>query len=258
MTAGTSGRREARLVSRILRAGLLAAVAVQIGWSLRPSPSPALTTQQSAGEALYATNCSSCHGLQAAGTANGPSLRGVGAASVDFMLSTGRMPLANPANEPTRSEPKFTPAQIAAIVAYVQAIAPGGPAIPAVDANAGSLSVGSAAFLNNCAACHGAGATGDSIGGGEIAPALYQATPRQVAEAIRVGPGTMPPFNPRTLTPHDVDSLARYLAYLRQGGDSSRGGFQLGRVGAVAEGLIAAIVGLGILIAVIRLTGERT
>lgn len=251
-------RAEARVVSRILRIGLLTALACQIGWSLRPSPTPALSDEPTQGEVLYATNCSSCHGLQAQGTANGPGLQGVGPAAVDFMLSSGRMPLANPADQPQRGEPKFSPQQIDAIVQYVEDIAPGGTPIPSVDPAAGSLSTGFEVFLNTCSACHGAGATGDSIGGGQIAPSLYAPSARQIAEAIRVGPGAMPRFNARNITQHDVDSLARYLIYLRGENAADRGGLQLGRVGAVAEGLIAGIVGLGILLLVIRLTGERS
>ncbi len=37
--------------------------------------------------------------------------------------------------------------------------------------------------------------------------------------------------------------LAAYLVWLRDNGDE--GGLQLGRVGAVAEGLVAVVVGLG-------------
>jgi ubiquinol-cytochrome c reductase cytochrome c subunit len=251
-------RAEARVVSRVLRVGLLAAVACQIGWSLRPSSTPAVTTEPTRGQVLYATNCSSCHGLQAEGTVNGPGLQGVGAAAVDFMLSSGRMPLANPADQPQRGEPKFSPAQIAAIVDYVESIAPGGPPIPSVNPAAGSLPDGLEVYLNTCSACHGAGATGDSIGGGQIAPSLSAPSPLQIAEAIRIGPGAMPRFNERNITQHDVDSVARYLVYLRGDNAADRGGLQLGRVGAVAEGLIAGVVGLGILVLVIRLTGSRS
>ena len=102
-------RAEARLLSRILRIGLLLAVLGQIAWSFRPAPSRALTDEARVGQELYQANCSTCHGLDGLGTENGPSLAEVGPASVDFMLSTGRMPLANPADQPRRGEPKFSP-----------------------------------------------------------------------------------------------------------------------------------------------------
>jgi ubiquinol-cytochrome c reductase cytochrome c subunit len=249
-------RPEARMLSRILRVGLVLAVLGQIAWSFRPAAGRAQGEQIRAGRTLYQANCSTCHGLNAEGTQRGPSLQGVGPAAVDFMLSSGRMPLAAPNYQPVRGQPKFDPAQIADLVAYVQTIAPGGEPIPTVDPNQGDLARGSSLFLGNCAACHGAGATGDSIGGGEIAPSLNPPDATQIAEAIRTGPGEMPPFGSNTLSEGDVNSLARYLLWIRDNGDP--GGLPLGRVGAVAEGLVAIVIGLGILVLVIRLTGSKT
>ena len=252
----TRDRAEARLLSRILRIGLLLALLGQIAWSFRPEPSRAQTDQQAQGQALYEANCSTCHGLQGEGTANGPSLQNAGPAAVDFMLSTGRMPLANPGDQPVRDEPKFTPDQIAAIVAYVETIAPGGEPIPTVDPAAGDLARGAEVFLNTCAGCHGAGATGDSVGGGQIAPTINPADPTQIGEAIRIGPGVMPRFGPETIDQADLDSVAAYLLWLRDHGED--GGLQLGRVGAVAEGLVIVVVGLGLMILFLRLTGAKT
>jgi ubiquinol-cytochrome c reductase cytochrome c subunit len=247
---------EAAVRRRILRYGLLLAVAGQILWSFRPAPGRALTAQEAAGKALFEASCSTCHGLQAEGSGSGPSLQGVGPAGVDFMLSTGRMPLANPGAQPIRQQPRFDPQEIAAIVAYVAAIAPGGPGIPTVYPQAGDLPRGAQLFLNNCSACHGAGATGDSVGGGQIAPSLYPASATQIGEAVRVGPGVMPKFAPADLSARDLNSIARYVLWLRDHGD--RGGLQLGRVGAVAEGFVAIVVGLGLLLLVLRLTGSKT
>jgi ubiquinol-cytochrome c reductase cytochrome c subunit len=244
------------LLSRILRIGLLLALLGQIAWSFRPEPSRAQTDQQAQGQALYEANCSTCHGLQAEGTANGPSLQNAGPAAVDFMLSTGRMPLANPGDQPVRDEPKFTPEQTAAIVAYVETIAPGGEPIPTVDPAAGDLARGAEVFLNTCAGCHGAGATGDSVGGGQIAPTIDPANPTQIGEAIRIGPGLMPRFGPETIDQADLDSVAAYLLWIRDHGQD--GGLQLGRVGAVAEGLVIVVVGLGLMILFLRLTGAKT
>jgi ubiquinol-cytochrome c reductase cytochrome c subunit len=252
----TRDRAEARLLSRILRIGLLLALLGQIAWSFRPEPSRAQTDQQAQGQALYEANCSTCHGLQAEGTANGPSLQNAGPAAVDFMLSTGRMPLANPGDQPVRDEPKFTPEQTAAIVAYVETIAPGGEPIPTVDPAAGDLPRGAEVFLNTCAGCHGAGATGDSVGGGQIAPTIDPANPTQIGEAIRIGPGLMPRFGPETIDQADLDSVAAYLLWIRDHGQD--GGLQLGRVGAVAEGLVIVVVGLGLMILFLRLTGAKT
>lgn len=248
--------REARLLSRMLRIGIVLAIGAQVAWSFRPAPTGAVAQLDEQGRSLYEANCSTCHGLGAEGTTNGPSLQGVGPASVHFMLSTGRMPLAAPGDQPDRQRPKFSDGQIDAIVAYVSQIAPGGPEIPDVVPGRGDLSTGSALFLDNCSGCHSATAGGDSVGGGQIAPNLMPATPTQVGEAIRIGPGLMPVFDPATLSDDDVDSIAAYLQWLRDNG--SEGGLQLGRVGAVAEGLIAFVVGLGLLIVILRLTGSKT
>lgn len=51
------------------------------------------------GKKLFETSCASCHGFNAEGSAQGPSLIGVGAAAVDFQVSSGRMPLANPSSQ---------------------------------------------------------------------------------------------------------------------------------------------------------------
>jgi ubiquinol-cytochrome c reductase cytochrome c subunit len=245
---------EARLLSRILRIGLLVVVGGQLLWSFLPAGG---ATRSSTGEgrSLYQASCSTCHGLNAEGTANGPSLQGVGPAAVNFMLTTGRMPLAAPGDQPERQPPKFDTEQIDAIQRYVAEIAPGGPAIPDVDPSRGNLSVGASLVLNNCSGCHSAAGVGDSVGGGEIAPSLMPPDATQIGEAIRIGPGVMPVFDPANLSDHDVDSIAAYVHWLRDNGDD--GGLPLGRVGAVAEGLAVFVVGLGILLLVLRLTGTK-
>jgi mono/diheme cytochrome c family protein len=201
---------EVRLLSRILRIGLLLAVLGQIAWSFRPGPSVAQEVspdQLALGRTLYETNCSTCHGTDGVGTLNGPSLQGVGAASADFFLSTGRMPLANPNDQPVRQDPAFSSEEIDALVAYVDSLAPGGPAIPQVRIEDGSLSDGLALFLDNCAGCHGAGASGASVGGGQIAPGLYEATPTQIGEAISDRSTRSPPtWSGSAPTPRTEDS----------------------------------------------------
>jgi len=219
-----------------------------------PSPAAAQVDQEAArGFELYVAGCASCHGVAGQGTGQGPPLVGVGAAAVDFMLSTGRMPLSDPASQPVRSPPEYSPEEIAAVVAYVGSLGPGGPAIPLVVGENGDLSRGRALYSANCLACHGAGGQGASVGGGAVAPALDRATPTEIAEAARIGPGVMPPFTEEQLSEADMDAVVRYLLFLGDGED--RGGLGLGHVGPVVEGLIGWLVGLGLLVLVIRLTG---
>jgi ubiquinol-cytochrome c reductase cytochrome c subunit len=205
------------------------------------------------GQELYQQNCATCHGQQGEGTERGPTLVGVGAASADFYLSTGRMPIAEEQRSPGRAKPAFGRADIDALVAYVASLG-GGPAIPAVDPAAGRLPEGERLFQENCAACHSATGTGGALTSGQVAPSLAPSTPVQLAEAVRVGPGPMPRFDAQALDDRQVDSIARYVGYLQRGGNP--GGAGLGRIGPVTEGLVAWVVGLGLLVLVVRRLGK--
>lgn len=209
------------------------------------------------GQALYETRCSSCHGVRFGGSSIAPPLTGVGAAAVDFWLSTGRMPAMVPQNvQAMHATPQFSPAQIDAIVRYVTTASPGGPPIPHLDAVAG-VTRGRALYAENCQACHGAMGQGGDVGYGYIAPSLYRASAIQTAEAIRTGPGPMPRFGPAALSQRDLDALAGYVAFL-QTEQHDPGGFNLGNVGPVAEGLVAWVFGLGTLLGVIRWIGSTS
>jgi ubiquinol-cytochrome c reductase cytochrome c subunit len=91
--------------------------------------------------------------------------------------------------------------------------------------------------------------------GPQIAPGLRQATAVQVAEAIRIGPGTMPVFDQTTIDQHTLDSVVRYVVYLRHPDD--RGGGGLGGVGPLIEGFLALAFGLALMVLVTRTIGTR-
>jgi ubiquinol-cytochrome c reductase cytochrome c subunit len=205
------------------------------------------------GRELYEQSCASCHGQRGRGSERGPSLIGVGAASADFYLSTGRMPMTEEERQPSRKRPAFGQADIDALVAYVSSLG-GGPAVPNVQPAAANLAEGERLYQENCAACHSATGTGGALTSGQVAPSLRSATPVQLAEAVRVGPGAMPRFDPDALDDRQVDSLACYVGSLQRGGD--RGGQSLGRVGPVTEGLVAWVIGLGLLVLVARRLGK--
>lgn len=205
------------------------------------------------GQELYQVGCVSCHGVDGRGVEErGPTLEEAGPASVDFYLSSGRMPAASGAGQPGRKEPVYDADQRAALVAYVSTLGEG-PAIPAVDPAGGDLPLGQQLYTANCAACHNSAGSGGALGQAIYAPALQPATALQVAEAVRVGPGAMPAFNDQQLDQHQLDSVVRYVAHLQDPQD--RGGFALGRVGPVPEGLVAWVVGLGLIILAIRWIG---
>jgi ubiquinol-cytochrome c reductase cytochrome c subunit len=198
-----------------------------------------------AGRKPYLQYCASCHGADLRGGPNAPSIRGVGPADVDFMVSTGRMPAAVPWIEVGHRGAQLPQATIDAIVAYVTSVQPGGPPIPVVIAG-GNLERGRELFRENCLHCHGAEAGGASIGGNEWAPSLEHATVTQVGEAIRVGPAEMPRFGARQLSERDVDDIVTYLSSLRASEKSavfppaSSGPVPEGLLGWISAGLMAA------------------
>ena len=215
----------------------------------------AAATTLDPGQTLYQIHCSSCHGASLQGSANAPSLRNVSIDAVQFYLTTGRMPAIAPSEQNQHRTPILSPAQIDALVAFVMSRSHGSTALPFVD-NTGNLARGRALFMANCSACHGATAQGGSVGYGWIAPSLDRATVTQVAQAIRVGPGVMPRFNQSTLSDHDVNDIVRYVNVL-QTKIPNAGGLPLGGLGAVAEGLVAWVLGMGILVVIIKLIGSN-
>jgi ubiquinol-cytochrome c reductase cytochrome c subunit len=210
---------------------------------------PALVAQ---GRQLFVSGCAYCHGTDAAGVAGkGPSLHGAGAAAADFYLATGRMPLSEPSQEPRRGRPAYTGAERRALVAYVGSL--GGPAIPAVNPAAGDLVLGRERFADLCAGCHTIGGRGGVVPGA-IAPALQQATPVQIAEAMRVGPHLMPVYLEGQVDQHELDSITRYVLSTHHPDDA--GGWGLGNIGPVPEGMVAWLLAGTALLIVIRLVGE--
>lgn len=171
---------------------------------------------------------------------------------IDFQLRTGRMPLSDPGVQPTRKPPVFTADEIAGIVGYVSSLEPGGPAIPSVDLASGDLSLGQMLFVENCAPCHGATATGGAVGKGALAPSLALAAGIEIAESVVTGPGEMPVF---AFDEHERDSIVAFLDYLEHRPD--RGGADIGGVGPVPEGFVAWGVGMGACLGVVVLVGHR-
>ena len=62
------------------------------------------------------------------------------------------------------------------------------------------------------------------------------------------GPQNMPVFNDLNITPQDKADIITYLKYLEK--NPSPGGFELGSLGPVSEGLFIWIFGLGAIVAI--------
>ena len=211
------------------------------------------------GRVLFEANCSSCHGADAYGSDRAPNLVGVGAATVDFWVATGRMPLAVSSIQAVRKPPRFDQKQTAEIVAFVASLAPtsaNAPAIPTVDTAGASLPNGLDLFALDCAPCHTVTGAGDALADGYFAPSLHIASKTQVAEAIRTGPGNMPRFGPGELSDQQVADIVAYVTGPIQHPDNG-GGLAIGGIGPVAEGFVALLIGVGGLMLIAFWIGDR-
>lgn len=209
----------------------------------------AAASQIEDGQKLFAANCATCHGMALQGTSQGPSLIGVGAAAVDFQVGTGRMPAAATGPQAEVKPAQFTDSQVAALAAYVASLAPG-PAIPSADylqAN-GDAAVGAELFRTNCAMCHNVAGAGGALTEGKYAPSLTGVSAQHIYEAMVTGPQNMPVFNDDNISPADKANIITYLKYLDK--TPSPGGFDLGNLGPVSEGLFIWIFGLGAIVGI--------
>jgi ubiquinol-cytochrome c reductase cytochrome c subunit len=272
ISARLSTRRRSRFAApAVLIAGLLAAG----GLYTALAPANATRSEDDAatiakGKALFQVGCASCHGKNAEGivtkrgTNYGPSLIGVGAAAVDFQVGTGRMPMAQPGAQAARKKVVYDAQEIEALGAYVQSLGPG-PAVPSEDKYDVTDTVnddeavvrGGQFFRTNCTACHNFAGSGGALPGGKYAPNLRGVSPRHIYEAMLTGPQQMPVFSDGVLSPQDKKDI---IAYLKKNEETpSYGGFTLGSLGPVSEGMFAWIIGLGsLVVAGIWITASNT
>ena len=236
---------------------LLALLAIGATFSVASATTNAETTaadrsvQIEEGRQIFLKGCSSCHGLNAEGAQIAPALIGVGAASVDFQVGTGRMPMADMSTQAMRKDPIYNAEETAALAAYVASLAPG-PAIPTESSlnyeRDGSTAEGGELFRNNCAMCHNFAGQGGALTQGKYAPTLMGVEPKHIYEAMVTGPQSMPVFSDKTITPDEKLSIIKWIKSAEK--EPNLGGASLGRVGPVTEGLLAWVLGLGILIGV--------
>ena len=232
---------------------LAALVATGVGYavvtdSAQAAAPMASQTQVDHGRQLFVEGCATCHGLAAQGTGEGPGLIAVGAAAVDFQVSTGRMPLAAPAQQAPRKTPIYSAEDTAALAAYVATLGPG-PAIPSaseVSTTDADLVTGGTLFRTNCAQCHNFAGRGGALSNGKYAPSLMVATPTEIYEAMLTGPQNMPNFPNTTLGTAQKQDIIKYIQHLQDA--SAPGGLALGSYGPVTEGIFIWVAGLGALL----------
>jgi len=255
-------RRRSPIVATTLLFGALVAVGgvYAVATSVQPANaavSAGRETQVEEGKRLFLEGCSSCHGMSAQGGENGPTLIGVGAAAVDFQVSTGRMPMGAPgAQAPAVNPPSYDAEQISAMAAYVASLAPG-PAIPTAeqyDYADADVARGGELFRINCSQCHQAAGQGGALTQGKYAPNLMEAEPKEIYEAMLTGPQSMPVFSDAQIPTENKKEIIAYITALQE--EPSPGGLTLGKLGPVTEAaflgtavvavLIAAAVWIGI------------
>ncbi|MDQ4070413.1 MAG: c-type cytochrome, partial [Actinomycetota bacterium] len=201
---------------------------------------------------LYLRDCASCHGSEGQGSFRGTPLVDVGAASAHFMLTTGRMPIRHLDEPVRRRPPAYSGPEINALVEFVAGLGDG-PPVPRVDPDNGDLPRGGELYRLHCAPCHSSTGIGGALAYGVIAPPVFPATPTEVAESLIVGPGAMPTF---AFDEEEVDAIVRYVRYLDD--PPQPGGFPLGRMGRVDEGLVAWAVGTaGLVLAAVWVARRR-
>jgi ubiquinol-cytochrome c reductase cytochrome c subunit len=260
-------RRARTLIAFGLAALALAAVArAELPSGIARPDSETGLSQQELGAQLYAGNCASCHGIAGRGVpeptpvrgagdiaGEGPPLAGVGAQAADLYLTTGFMPLDNPHQQPWRRRVELTPREIAAITQYVASLAPG-PPIPHPDPAAGSVPQGMHMFVEHCAGCHQAVAEGGYVTNVRV-PKIKEDTPTQIAEAVRVGPNLMPKFSKGHISDRQLNSIIAYIQAVKHPED--RGGWGIGHLGPVPEGMLTWFIAAVALIGLCVLIGER-
>ena len=249
----SSRRRHPAAKALLLVAALfvIGAVYAAVAPTEQSAAEPNTSQQVTKGKELFSVNCSSCHGLNGEGTSQGPSLVGVGAAAVNFQVSTGRMPLARPGAQAPVKPREFNDEEVAALAAYVATLGPG-PAIP----NASQYSTdgltdeeiarGGELFRTNCSACHNFTGRGGALPGGKHAPSLVGVSNLHIYEAMLTGPQQMPVFSDQVLPSQQKRQIIAYLDSIHQ--EPNHGGLDLGGLGPVSEGIVGWAIGIGCLI----------
>jgi ubiquinol-cytochrome c reductase cytochrome c subunit len=248
-----------RLVAALVLFGALYAAFAPGIQSASADDTQGLSAAAQEGKALFDNSCISCHGRNAEGVPDrGPSLIGVGSAAVEFQVSTGRMPMARQEAQAERKAPQFTRDQAQQLGQYIQELG-GGPQLPGGDTLRATgeedIAKGGELFRVNCSSCHAFGAGGGALSSGKFAPTLEHATDRDIYAAMLTGPQNMPVFGDNQLTPEEKMQVIAYIQNLKS--DQDPGGWGLGRLGPVPEGLAIFLIGMvGIVVATVWIAGK--
>lgn len=175
------------------------------------------------GAAIFGDNCAPCHGRGAQGAVGYPNLNdddwlwGGDLESIETTITHGARS-GDPKTHDT-AMPRFgldkilEPAQISDVANYVRSLSH-------LDVDAAAASRGSAIFADNCAACHGADAKGNTeIGAPNLTDAiwLYGNSQQAVVHSIETGRGGMMPAWGGRLDPVSIKMVTLYVHSLGGG-----------------------------------------
>lgn len=197
------------------------------------------------GAALYGRDCVYCHGPEGEGSPRGVPIADTGEAGAHYALVTGRMPINDPEQEPSRSEPRYTDDEIDALVAHVAAFGDG-PGLPELAWEDADVARGGHLYRLHCGACHSATGIGGALAYERTAPGLLESEPSVVVAAVLAGPGAMPAFGPDGFTDQELAELVAYVDRVQSPED--RGGWAIFRSGRPDEALIALGLALPLLL----------
>lgn len=175
------------------------------------------------GRALFADNCSVCHGMDGRGGPGFPDLGAGGwlwGGELETIEETIRVGI-NSTHEDTRisqmlafgRDSMLSREQIGEVVAYVQSLSAGGTP----DADSERIAAGEEVFAANCSSCHGEDAKGvRDLGAPDLTDGhwIYGGDTRSIYSSVYSGrQGHMPHWNDR-LTPVDLKLLTLYVSSL--------------------------------------------
>ncbi|MCG7254488.1 MULTISPECIES: cytochrome c [Corynebacterium] len=225
------------------------------------------------GKDIYDVACITCHGANLQGVEDrGPSLIGTGEGAVYFQVNSGRMPMMSNDAQAERKRPRYTESQALALAAYVAANGGGPELVYDKDGSvameslrgkdydgkiqAADVARGSELFRLNCASCHNFTGRGGSLSSGKYAPALDPANEQEIYQAMLTGPQNMPKFSDRQLS---ADEKRDIIAYIKSAKETpSPGGYALGGLGPVSEGMAMWMIGVTLVAAAAIWIGSRS
>ena len=225
------------------------------------------------GKEIYDVACITCHGANLQGVADrGPSLIGTGEGAVYFQVNSGRMPMMSNDAQAERKKPRYTENQALALAAYVAANG-GGPELvynpdgtlakeelrgKNYDGKVQEADVarGGELFRLNCASCHNFTGRGGALSSGKYAPVLDPANEQEIYQAMLTCPQNMPKFSDRQLSADEKKDIIAFIKSTKE--TPSPGGWSLGGLGPVSEGIAMWMIGISLVAAGAMWIGSRS